>query len=104
VAALLHRAADLTHLPTMKETKFLLPRPALGVRDIKPPQWVNMVQASWHEVEPLTVSQAKAQVLGASKFIYPLKHIFNILCFFRLAVQVAPLWIQFLCCEEGVRP
>jgi len=64
VAALLHRAADLTHLPTMKETKFLLPRPALGVRDIKPPQWVNMVQASWHEVEPLSVSQAKAQVLG----------------------------------------
>ncbi|XP_059488251.1 unconventional myosin-XV isoform X2 [Neocloeon triangulifer] len=63
VAALLHRAADLSHLPTMKETKFLLPRPALGVRDIKPPQWVNMVQASWHEVEPLTVSQAKAQVL-----------------------------------------
>ncbi|CAB3362581.1 Hypothetical predicted protein [Cloeon dipterum] len=63
VAALLHRAADLSHLPTMKETKFLLPRPALGVRDLKPAQWVNMVQASWHEVEPLTVSQAKAQVL-----------------------------------------
>lgn len=64
VAALLHRAADLTHIPTMKETKFLLPRPALGVRDIKPPQWVNMVQASWNEVEPLSVSQAKAHVLG----------------------------------------
>jgi myosin XV len=64
VAALLHRAADLTHVPTMKETKFLLPRPALGVRDIKPPQWVNMVQASWNEVEPLSVSQAKAHVLG----------------------------------------
>jgi myosin-15 len=64
IAALLHRAADMTHMPAMKETKFLLPKPALAVRDIKPPQWVNMVQASWQEVEGLATVQAKAQVLG----------------------------------------
>ena len=64
VAALLHRAADLDHMPTMKETKYLLPKPALTVRDIKPPQWVHLVQSSWKEVEHLKPSQAKAQVLG----------------------------------------
>ena len=31
VAALLHRAADMDHKPTIKETKFLLPKPALYV-------------------------------------------------------------------------
>ncbi|XP_063236075.1 unconventional myosin-XV [Bacillus rossius redtenbacheri] len=63
IAALLHRAADMTHLPTMKETKFLLPKPALSVRDVKPAQWVNMVQGNWREVEGLPTIQAKAQVL-----------------------------------------
>jgi myosin-15 len=63
MAALLHRAADMTHVPTMKETKFLLPKPALTVRDVKPAQWVNMVQSNWRDVEMLTTIQAKAQVL-----------------------------------------
>lgn len=45
IAAILHRAADLNHIPVMKEIKFLLPKPALGLRDIKPAQWVNLVQA-----------------------------------------------------------
>ncbi|PSN58257.1 Unconventional myosin-XV [Blattella germanica] len=63
MAALLHRAADMTHVPTMKETKFLLPKPALTVRDVKPAQWVNMVQSNWREVEMLTTIQSKAQVL-----------------------------------------
>ncbi|XP_046399408.1 unconventional myosin-XV isoform X2 [Ischnura elegans] len=63
IAALLHRAADMEHMPTMKETKFLLPKPALAVRDIKPPQWVNMVQGNWREVEALTPMQAKAHTL-----------------------------------------
>ena len=40
----MHRAADMDHKPTIKETKFLLPKPALSARDIKPPQWVNMVR------------------------------------------------------------
>ncbi|XP_069684994.1 unconventional myosin-XV isoform X3 [Periplaneta americana] len=63
MAALLHRAADMTHVPTMKETKFLLPKPALTVRDVKPAQWVNMVQSNWRDVETLTTIQSKAQVL-----------------------------------------
>lgn len=63
VAALLHRAADLEDVPTMKEVKYLLPKPALTVRDVKPPQWVNMVQSAWPEVSALTSLQAKAQVL-----------------------------------------
>ena len=44
VAALLHRAADMDQKPSIKETKFLLPKPALSAKDIKPPQWVNMVR------------------------------------------------------------
>ncbi|KAG7164394.1 Unconventional myosin-XV-like 1 [Homarus americanus] len=63
VAALLHRAADLEDVPTMKEVKYLLPKPALTVRDVKPPQWVNMVKSAWPEVSALTSLQAKAQVL-----------------------------------------
>ncbi|KAL0278610.1 UNVERIFIED_CONTAM: hypothetical protein PYX00_000382 [Menopon gallinae] len=63
IAALLHRAADMTHVPTMKETKFLLPKPALSVRDVKPSHWVNMVQSNWQECENMTTIQAKAQFL-----------------------------------------
>ena len=64
IAALLHRAADMDHKPTIKETRFLLPKPALSARDIKPPQWVNMVQGSWDEgVHRLSTTQAKAKVL-----------------------------------------
>merc|ERR1711993_230369 len=64
IAALLHRAADMDHKPTIKETRFLLPKPALSARDIKPPQWVNMVQSSWDEgVFKLSTTQAKQKVL-----------------------------------------
>jgi myosin-15 len=63
VAALLHRAADMDQKPSIKETKFLLPKPALSAKDIKPPQWVNMVQSSWEEIQEFSPSQAKAQVL-----------------------------------------
>lgn len=64
LAALLHRAADMTHPPGMKETKFLLPKPVLGLREIKPPEWVQMVQRQWTEVQHLPSIQAKASVLG----------------------------------------
>ena len=64
IAALLHRAADSDRMPTMKETKYLLPKPVLTVRDIKPPQWVNLVQNSWREIEFYKPFQAKAEVLG----------------------------------------
>ncbi|CAH0384305.1 unnamed protein product [Bemisia tabaci] len=63
LAALLHRAADMSHPPTMKETKFLLPKPALTQRDIKPAQWVQMVQANWSQIQSLLSIQAKAQLL-----------------------------------------
>ncbi|KAG8264185.1 Belongs to the TRAFAC class myosin-kinesin ATPase super [Homalodisca vitripennis] len=63
LAALLHRAADMTHAPAMKETKFLLPKPALTQRDIKPAQWVQLVQSNWPAVQPLHSIQAKAQLL-----------------------------------------
>jgi myosin-15 len=64
IAALLHRAADMDHKPTIKETRFLLPKPALSARDIKPPQWVNMVQSSWDDgVSKLTTTLAKQKVL-----------------------------------------
>ena len=53
----------MAHKPTIKETKFLLPKPALSAKDIKPPQWVNMVQSSWEEVKSLTTGKAKAKVL-----------------------------------------
>ena len=97
VAALLHRAADLDHMPTMKETKYLLPKPALSVRDIKPPQWVNLVQSSWKEVEHNKPSQAKAQVLGAFRLAWILLLAFpiflrwtstlkNIVAHYRLAL------------------
>ena len=52
-----------SHFPYSQETKFLLPKPALSAKDIKPPQWVNMVQGSWAEVQDMTASQAKAEVL-----------------------------------------
>uniref|UniRef100_T1JBR9 Unconventional myosin-XV n=1 Tax=Strigamia maritima TaxID=126957 RepID=T1JBR9_STRMM len=63
VAALLHRAAKMVTVPNIKEIKYLLPKPALNVRDIKPPQWVNMVQSSWRDVEMYEPSEAKALLL-----------------------------------------
>lgn len=68
LAALLHRAADMTHPPAMKETKFLLPKPALTQRDIKPAQWVQLVQSNWPAVQSLHSIQAKAQLLGSYSF------------------------------------
>lgn len=64
VAALLHRAAQMESMPTLKETKYLLPKPVLNIKDISPPQWVSMVQNSWKSVERISATDAKAQVLG----------------------------------------
>ena len=54
----------MDYLPALKETKYLLPKPALTVRDVKPPQWVHLVQSAWNEVQDMTPMNAKAQVLG----------------------------------------
>lgn len=64
VAALLHRAADLNHVPAMKEIKFLLPKPALGIRELRPAQWVALVQSAWPSIAGLSPSQVKAQFLS----------------------------------------
>uniref|UniRef100_A0AAR5QE88 MyTH4 domain-containing protein n=1 Tax=Dendroctonus ponderosae TaxID=77166 RepID=A0AAR5QE88_DENPD len=62
-AALLHRAADLGHAPSLKEVKFLLPKPVLGLREPRPPQWLALVQTSWGQAAGLSVSRAKHRVL-----------------------------------------
>lgn len=64
IAALLHRAADLNHVPAMKEIKFLLPKPALGIREIRPAQWVSLVQTAWQTVAGMNPGQVKAQFLN----------------------------------------
>lgn len=66
IAALLHRAADMTHEPTTKEIKYLLPKPVLSLREPRPQQWSNMVQQAWNNVQLNTVAACKAQVLGKS--------------------------------------
>lgn len=64
VAAVLHRAADLNHVPAMKEIKFLLPKPALGIRELRPAQWVSLVQSAWPAVAGLSPIQVKGQFLN----------------------------------------
>lgn len=64
IAALLHRAADLNHVPAMKEIKFLLPKPALGIRELRPAQWVALVQSAWPSIAGLGPAQVKAQFLS----------------------------------------
>lgn len=63
VAALLHRAADLSHVPSLKEVKFLLPKPVLGLSEPRPPQWLALVQTAWGQAAGLQVSRAKHRVL-----------------------------------------
>lgn len=64
LAALLHRAADMVQPPTLKETKFLLPKPALMQNEVNPQQLVQMVQNNWPQIETLHSVEAKAQFLG----------------------------------------
>lgn len=66
IAALLHRAADMTHEPATKEIKYLLPKPALSLREPRPQQWSNMVQQAWNNVQHSSAAVCKAQVLGKS--------------------------------------
>ncbi|XP_024893255.1 unconventional myosin-XV isoform X2 [Temnothorax curvispinosus] len=63
IAALLHRAADMTHEPATKEIKYLLPKPALSLREPRPQQWSNMVQQAWNNVQHSSAAVCKAQVL-----------------------------------------
>lgn len=64
IGALLHRAADMTHPPGTKETKFLLPKTVLGYRDMRPGEWVQMVSGAWTAgVQAMTSIDAKASLL-----------------------------------------
>lgn len=70
IAALLHRAADLKNEreePTTKRIKYLLPKPALSLREPRPQQWANMVQQAWSNVQHNSIASCKAQVLGKKK-------------------------------------
>uniref|UniRef100_A0A2S2P580 Unconventional myosin-XV n=3 Tax=Aphidini TaxID=33387 RepID=A0A2S2P580_SCHGA len=49
--------------PTLKETKFLLPKPALMQNEVNPQQLVQMVQNNWPQIETLHSVEAKAQFL-----------------------------------------
>jgi len=69
LAALLHRAADMLQPPTLKETKFLLPKPALMQNEVNPQQLVQMVQNNWPQIETLHSVEAKAQFLGKSSVL-----------------------------------
>jgi len=84
IAALLHRAADMEHTPTKDEVKYLLPKPVLPMREIRPPQWVEMVQRNWQDMSALTTTEAKAQCLDILQK-WPL---FGS-CFFAVKVIVA---------------
>ncbi|XP_028967897.1 unconventional myosin-XV-like [Galendromus occidentalis] len=64
IASLLHRAADMQHMPTKDEVKYLLPKPVLPMKEIKPPQWVEMVQAHWSRMLTMSNTEAKAQCLN----------------------------------------
>lgn len=64
IAAILHRAADLNHVPVLKEIKFLLPKPALALRELRPAQWVALVQSAWPAIAGLSTIQVKAQFLN----------------------------------------
>lgn len=63
IAALLHRAAEMEAVPSKDEIKYLLPKPVLAMRTIKPHQWVEMVQNHWNDVSALLMIEAKAQCL-----------------------------------------
>jgi len=63
IASLLHRAADMEQMPTKDEVKYLLPKPVLVMKELRPPQWVEMVQNNWNDMSALTTTEAKAQCL-----------------------------------------
>ena len=66
VAALLHRAAYKDVMPTIKESKSLLPKPALSSHGMPCTlQWVRMVQRKWttDQISLLSTYRAKAKVL-----------------------------------------
>lgn len=85
------RAADLGHAPSLKEVKFLLPKPVLGLREPRPPQWLALVQTSWGQAAGLSVSRAKHRVLQVLSS-WPLFGKSYVLYYF-LGKIIAKLWL-----------
>lgn len=83
IASLLHRAAEMEVMPTKDEIKYLLPKPVLAMRAIKPHQWVESVQNHWNDMSALSTIEAKAQCLDILQK-WPL---FGS-CFFAVKVKV----------------
>ena len=63
IAALLHRAADMEHQPSKDEVKYLLPKPILPMRAVRPARWVELVQENWSNMAAISTTEAKAQCL-----------------------------------------
>lgn len=63
IAALLHRAADMEYQPTKEEVKYLLPKPILPMKFMKPNRWVELVQENWTDMSAISTMEAKAQCL-----------------------------------------
>ena len=63
IAALLHRAADMEYQPTKEEVKYLLPKPILPMKFMKPNRWVELVQENWADMSAISTMEAKAQCL-----------------------------------------
>jgi len=63
IASLLHRAADMEHQPTKDEVKYLLPKPILPMKFMKPQKWIELVQSNWSDMSAITTMEAKAQCL-----------------------------------------
>ena len=63
IAALLHRAADMECQPSKEEVRYLLPKPILPMKFMKPNRWVELVQENWADMSAISTMEAKAQCL-----------------------------------------
>lgn len=93
IASLLHRAAEMDVMPNKDEIKFLLPRPIVHMRTMKPGQWVEAVQNHWNDMSALSTIEAKAQCLDILQK-WPL---FGS-CFFAVKVSAYLFYIPFFPC------
>ncbi|KAG0412621.1 hypothetical protein HPB47_010213 [Ixodes persulcatus] len=57
------RPLGATILLLVDEVKYLLPKPVLASKEVKPPHWVDLVQRNWPDMMALTNTEAKAQCL-----------------------------------------
>jgi len=53
----------MEHMPSKDEVKYLLPKPLLPMKEIRPQAWVEMVQKNWADMPAINIMEAKAQCL-----------------------------------------